>query len=185
MSNRHHMIMVPLEAAALAQEYIPDVSAPCDGLDHGASGHLHALIDDAYNFNQLLKANQADGSGKGNAQAVENAAESFYKELTEAPVGERRILLSLAQSYNQAEAKGDPAMPTISSKVYSDAFLEQFSIRYPYPVKADAKNPADYAAEFFEFQDRGMCALSAGISGPYSSTTPSFEIILPSLNMRP
>jgi hypothetical protein len=94
---------------------------------------------DAQNFNNVLKDNEMDGTGKGNEQVAEKAVKAFYDELIGLPVGERRELLRLAEADNAVAQKGDPAMPTIDKALDSNGFLERLSVNYPEPWYPETK----------------------------------------------
>ena len=146
----------------------PKIPAACDGVESGVPRQrVSALITDADNFNKALKANESDGTGKGNFQAAMDASRAFYDELTRLPISERKLLLDMAQSYNKAEAKDDPAMPTIESTMRQDLFLEKLTINYPEPFYPDAASKHEHALghkaahltpERFEYQGSPMCA---------------------------
>jgi hypothetical protein len=186
---------VLLGASILMSDSPPAASTPCDGIDHGLPpDRVGALDHDAYNFNQVLKANETDGTGKGNLQVALAAGRAFFEELADLPVGERKALLKLAESYNKMEQNGDPAMPTIDHKMDSDAFLEHLIVRYPEPFYPEAagqhrdhtgEKASQFAAEFFDYQGRGMCAEypQPGATSTFSAPAPWPDITLPSLNL--
>ncbi len=140
----------------------------CDGKDHGVPPErVNALSNDAYNFNQVLKANQSDGTGKGNFQVAMAAGQAFYDELIQLPIGERKALLQFAEAYNKEAKVGDPAMPTIEKAINANGFLENLTIEYPEPFYPDAtgkhshhagEKAKNFSPEKFVYQGSPMCA---------------------------
>ena len=174
-----------------------DAPQRCDSVEHAVTpDRVQVLNHDAYALNETLKANESDGTGKGNVQAALEAGKAFYQELAEIPVGERKLLLKLAIAYNQMEQIGDPAMPTIPpdlNKLDSTGYLPNFEIHYPDPITPEEAGKAppppgqkatQFGAEYFRYAYLGMCDIEQP-PGPYSSYNspdPNGEILLPSLH---
>jgi len=152
----------------LASDFILGSQTACDGIDHGVTpGRKNALIIDADKFNQALKSNEMDGTGRGNLSAAEAAGKAFYEELTQLPIGERKELLRLAEAQNKDLSAGDPAMPTIEKTMRADGFLEEFKINYPEPHYPEDKGAplhrtdekaTHFTPEQFVYQGDPMCA---------------------------
>jgi len=141
----------------------------CDGIDHGLpANRVGALVDEALAFNRVLKASEDDRPGKGDAARVEEAGGALYHELINLPVGERQALLKYVEAYNKMDAGNDPAMPTVSADIDSNAFLESLTVKFPYPFYSDqasqekaiksGEKGKDFVSEEFVFQGWGMCA---------------------------
>jgi hypothetical protein len=180
----------------MAADTNPPSEQRCDGIDHGLpEARVAPLINDAYSYNKALQANELDGTGKGNSQTAVDAGKAFYEELVQLPIGERRALLSYAETFNKGLADKDPAMPTLKPHLDSDGFLRDLTVSYPIPVystSAEQKSaesmhekPKEFVAEDFVYQGRGMCAefktINPAKPQPQEDPWPTFD--LPALRL--
>jgi hypothetical protein len=168
------------------QPPIDSKPAVCDGKDHGVTAErMEQLKAEADAFNRLLQASKFDAKGpdhdaaarqssadfykfmprqpEKNQQSNEgrafDASKAFYEQLTNLPVGERKVLVSLAQEQNKAMHAQDDGMPELQISMNSHAFIDDVTVKYPWIRARDIRtNEMGYAREYFTFKYRGMCA---------------------------
>ena len=135
-------------------------SKRCDGIARPVTPErLGQLEQDARNFNTELYKNRAEGPHTLHIDEAEAAGKKFWQELVHVPISERRALLEIVTSQNRELTKNDPAMPSLTAKMDSHAFLESFTIKYPMPFSVDAQGKvADYIPMQLVNQGWGMCA---------------------------
>jgi hypothetical protein len=135
-------------------------SPTCDGVDRGVSQErLQVLSTDAGALNRTLQQFKTDDHSLSHLDEADAAGKAFWRELIQAPIGERKMLLQLATEQNKVLAADDPAMPRIEFDMDSSAFLRKLTIKYPLAFSSDKDGkPKDFFRMDLVYQGWGMCA---------------------------
>ncbi len=134
--------------------------AACDGKDYGLTPQRKAEVDaQAHNLNLKLQGLETEKNGKTHLDEADQAGNAFWKQLGEVPIAERRELIKAFERENKELAKTDPALPTMTVKMDSDAFMESASLNYPMPFSMDKHHQVKtYGTMSVQYQSYGMCA---------------------------
>jgi hypothetical protein len=167
---------------------------------------LKELQEEAHAFNNLLRVNEAEGHGQKHATQVADAdkafydllpatqttldktdegsdegrafhaSKSFYEQVTQLPVGERKALLKATTDENAAIAAKDPLFPALTLSMDSDTFVNSIDVAYR----------GDVGMEFTFRYMGGQCTefKTPDPADPPTVTAPFWSITLPSLNLR-
>jgi hypothetical protein len=167
---------------------------------------LKELQDEAHTFNNLLRVNETEAHGKNHAnQAADtdkaffdllpvthttedksnegsdegrafHASQSFYEQVTQLPVGERKALLKATMDENAAIAAKDPTFPVLTLNMDSSTFVNSINVQYR----------GDLGMEFNFAYMGGQCTefSSPKPGDPPTVYAPAWSITLPTLNLR-
>ncbi len=167
---------------------------------------LKELKEEAHAFNNLLRVNEQEAHGKKHEnQAADadkafydllpatittadttyqasdegrafHASQSFYEQVTQMPVGERKALLKATMDENAAMAAKDPLFPAMTLSMDSSTFVNSINVQYR-------------GAPGLEFNFSYMGGQCTEFSSPKPAdppivTRPGWSIELPSLRLR-
>jgi hypothetical protein len=167
---------------------------------------LKELQDEAHAFNNLLRVNETVAHGEKHATQVAeagkafydllpathttldkgdegsdegralHASQSFYEQVTQLPVGERKALLKATMDENTAIAAKDHLFPALSLSMDADTFVNSINVAYR----------GDVGMQFSFSYMGGQCTefASPKPGDPPIVTAPAWSITLPSLNLR-
>jgi hypothetical protein len=145
---------------------------------HGAQ-HATQVVEAGKAFYDLLPATQTtldktdEGGNEGRAF---HASKSFYEQVTQLPVGERKALLKATMDENAAIAAKDHLFPALTLSMDADTFVNSINVAYR----------GDSGMQFTFGYMGGQCTEFAQPKpeDPPTVTAPFWSITLPSLNLR-
>ncbi|MDR3617143.1 MAG: hypothetical protein P4L53_26550 [Candidatus Obscuribacterales bacterium] len=170
------------------------------------AARLKELQDEAHAFNNLLRVNETVAHGEKHATQVAeaskvfydllpathttldktdegsnegralHASQSFYEQVTQLPVGERKALLKATMDENAAIAAKDHLFPAMTVSMAPDTFVNSINVAYR----------GDTGMQFTFSYMGGQCTefSKPKPEDPPTVTAPFWSISLPTLNLR-